>query len=303
MKKILITAALWAIVSIAFAQGPVFNKPSATTQAANISGPFPSITVTGAATIGTSATVGTSLGVTGGVTLNSGNALNTTTALTINRTSGGSYPAAIIGANPYGLNNAPGYGIDVNSSTGIFHDQLVGAANLISYRTGQGASEYGYSRTWMTVVPSTGAVTLPLTFYLSALTAASGTPSSICQNAATKEVTINAALTCTVSSASHKNHIDPLDRSGTQMLAKLVPVKFFYNDNDRRLRYGLVAEQLAAVDPQLAEWDKGKPNSIDFPALFAVMIKTAQEQEAVIKTLLQRVTTLETAAEERTASN
>ena len=131
------------------------------------------------------------------------------------------------------------------------------------------------------------------TVTMSSLTVAAGTPSSICQNAATKEITVNAALTCTVSSARFKDGIAQFNGSGLRMVAAMKPDTFFYKDRLDRNRIGLVAEDLASIDPRLAEWDQeGRPNSIDFPAIMAVMIKAIQEQQAQISVLAEQLNTM-----------
>lgn len=128
------------------------------------------------------------------------------------------------------------------------------------------------------------------TIFASGLTAAGGTPSSVCMNAATKEITVNAALTCTVSSARFKNTIAPLDVPALELVAKIEPDTFYYNDRPDRPRIGLVAENLAAVDPRLSEWDaQGRPNSIDFPAMFGLLTRAMQEQQAQINALKREV--------------
>lgn len=116
------------------------------------------------------------------------------------------------------------------------------------------------------------------TMAIDGLTAAAGTPSSLCMNATTKEVTLNAALTCTVSSLRFKHDVQNLDIGGLDTVLKLRSTTFFYNDRPDRNRIGLIAEELADVDPRLSEWDEqGRPNSIDFPAIMGVLIKSVQE--------------------------
>lgn len=120
----------------------------------------------------------------------------------------------------------------------------------------------------------------------SALTVAAGTPNSICQNNATKEITVNAALTCTVSSREYKARIEPFSGNGLRMVAAMQPDTFFYRDRLDRPRIGLMAEDLAEIDPRLAEWTaEGKPNSIDFPAMMGVMVKAIQELRAEVESL------------------
>ncbi len=120
---------------------------------------------------------------------------------------------------------------------------------------------------------------------INSLTAASGTPNSICQNSATKEITVNAALTCTVSSRDYKTGIKPFSLDGLRMVSAMEPDTFFYRDRLDRERIGLMAEDLAAIDPRLAEWSEGKANSIDFPAMFGVMVKAIKELSDEVEAL------------------
>lgn len=110
------------------------------------------------------------------------------------------------------------------------------------------------------------------------LTAASGTPGSICYNTSTNEITKNNALTCTVSSARFKDNMRAYTVSGLSVLARLKPTTFTYKDHPERPRIGFIAEELNAVDPRLSEHEAdGTPNSIDFPAVLAVLVKAGQE--------------------------
>jgi len=112
----------------------------------------------------------------------------------------------------------------------------------------------------------------------SGLTASAGTPSSLCLNTATNEVTVNAALTCTVSARDQKNSIKTLSLDALNMVMKLNPVQFKYNDADR-LRYGFIADEVQAVDPRLGDaYDKdGNARSLDIPALTSLNTKAIQE--------------------------
>jgi hypothetical protein len=130
--------------------------------------------------------------------------------------------------------------------------------------------------------------------FAAALTAASGTPNSICQNDTTKEVTVNAALTCTVSSRKQKKQIAVYKGSALQVVSQLIPRQFVYKDNVKRQRVGFVAEELYSVSPMLADGYKdGQPTSIDQNALIATLTKAVQEQQEMIVTLKGRVDRLE----------
>lgn len=109
------------------------------------------------------------------------------------------------------------------------------------------------------------------------LTTAAGTPNSLCLNATTKEVTENAATSCVVSSARFKHDIGTLDINALDVIAKIDPSHFVYNDATKE-RWGLIAENLAEADKHLAEYDaEGRPHTIDIPALLGTLVKAVQE--------------------------
>lgn len=135
---------------------------------------------------------------------------------------------------------------------------------------------------------------------MASLTAASGTPNSICQNDSTKEITVNAALTCTVSSRDQKDHIVPLSNSAINIVSKLRPASFTYVDNVNRERWGFIAEELQQVNPALADGyvqvhdtHNVVARSIDQNALLSVLVKAVQEQQAQIAVLTEKVQKLE----------
>lgn len=120
------------------------------------------------------------------------------------------------------------------------------------------------------------------------LAASTGTPDSMCLN--TNLVTRNAALTCTVSSRDYKTSIGDFAADAFALLMELRPVEFAYNDHPDRLRYGLIAEEVAAVNPRLADgYDvQGVARSLDQNAILALLIKVVQEQQAEIVALKAR---------------
>lgn len=141
---------------------------------------------------------------------------------------------------------------------------------------------------------SGGGLLVSSTLFASALTTAAGTPNSICQNDATKEITVNAALTCTVSSSRYKENIRHLDVDALRLVMALKPAAFAYKDRPARDRAGFIAEDVSAVDKRLAEFDdKGRPNSIDLPALVSLLTKAVQEQQAQIGELRKVIAAME----------
>jgi hypothetical protein len=99
-------------------------------------------------------------------------------------------------------------------------------------------------------------------------------------------------LGTTTSSARFKEKIKPMDKASEAILA-LRPVTFRYKeelDPNRIKQFGLVAEQVEKVNPDLvARDDQGKPYTVRYEAVNAMLLneflkehKTVQEQGAVI---------------------
>jgi len=120
---------------------------------------------------------------------------------------------------------------------------------------------------------------------LSGLGSATGTPNSLCQNGTT--VTVNAALTCTVSARDAKLAISPLNVQASKEIMKLSPSQFAYKDAPKRSRWGFIAEDLAAVDKRLGDayTKEGNPRSIDQNAILALAVRAIQEQQIEIDQL------------------
>jgi hypothetical protein len=142
---------------------------------------------------------------------------------------------------------------------------------------------------------------------LSGLGSATGTPDALCLNSTV--VTVNAALTCTVSNGKFKNSIRPLNRA-MPLLLKLRPVGFQYNAVAGRERWGFEARQTASVNPALADgWLNAagerhqirqtgdEPQSLDQNAILALTVKGLQEEVRLrnvqIAALTKRLAALE----------
>lgn len=121
---------------------------------------------------------------------------------------------------------------------------------------------------------------------MASLNAASGTPSSLCEVTATGEVTVNAALTCTVSSRDYKTKIEPFAGDRDLFMA-IHPVQFAYKDATSRMRWGFIAEELQAVDSKLADgYDKsGVARSIDQNALLALTVAEVQKLRLEVESM------------------
>jgi len=132
-----------------------------------------------------------------------------------------------------------------------------------------------------------GTASISSSVFMNGLTTATGTPNSICQNGT--EITVNAALTCTVSSAEYKTEIGSFFGDGIvgsmrntealDLVAQLQPRQFAYKDQPNRLRWGFLSEEVSAVDPKLGDaiQPDGHAKSIDIAGLIALNTKAIQE--------------------------
>jgi hypothetical protein len=98
-------------------------------------------------------------------------------------------------------------------------------------------------------------------------------------------------LGTTMSSRRFKKHIEPMDKASEDIL-QLKPVTFQYTSDKTEIRqFGLVAEQVAEINPNLVVRDQnGEIYSVRYEAVNAMLLneflkehKTVQEQGATIK--------------------
>src|SRR5262249_27630270 len=99
------------------------------------------------------------------------------------------------------------------------------------------------------------------------------------------------------SSARFKKDINPMDKASEPILA-LRPVTFHYKeDSTNKLQFGLIAEEVAKVDPSLVVLDQeGKPLSVRYEQINAMLLneflkehKKVEEHQAKIADLNSRV--------------
>ena len=106
------------------------------------------------------------------------------------------------------------------------------------------------------------------------------------------------------SSRWFKQDIHDMDRASNNLM-QLRPVTFHYRKEydreDGRLQYGLIAEEVAEVYPELVVYDdRGKVKTVEYQKLPAMLLNELQkqhgklqEQEAVITQLTERLSRLE----------
>ena len=100
------------------------------------------------------------------------------------------------------------------------------------------------------------------------------------------QINSNGQLGAQTSSRRFKEQIADMGDS-TSALMKLRPVTFLYkpeySKSDRTLQYGLVAEEVAKVYPELVAYDKdGQPYTVRYQYLAPMLLNELQKQHAVV---------------------
>jgi len=106
------------------------------------------------------------------------------------------------------------------------------------------------------------------------------------------------------SSARYKEAIKPMDKS-SEALLNLKPVTFRYKkelDPKGVRQFGLVAEEVAKVDPDLVELDaKGKPFTVRYDQVNAMLLNEFLKEHRKVEELQAIVTRLEATVKEQAA--
>lgn len=123
------------------------------------------------------------------------------------------------------------------------------------------------------------------------LTSATGTPSDICING--NEITINPALTCTVSLKEQKTNFTNVSETDINKLMLLNITKFEFKNQDGS-HFGETAQHVAEIYPELARFNKnGSLATYEILEFIPLLIKQNQEQQKQIGSLESRVQKLE----------
>jgi Chaperone of endosialidase len=128
------------------------------------------------------------------------------------------------------------------------------------------------------------------------LTDATHTDRTVCQDTTTKSLFFGsgtAGVCLGTSSLRYKRDIEPMTR-GLMDVVKLDTKSFYYlpgyGDDGAKRQYGLVAEDVIGVMPEIVGLDiQGRPNSVDWAALTPVMIHAIQELKADNDNLRQEI--------------
>ena len=119
----------------------------------------------------------------------------------------------------------------------------------------------------------------------------------------------NGHLGINPSSARFKDDIKPMDKA-SEAIFSLKPVAFHYrNDETNSPQFGLIAEEVANVNPALIAGDKeGKPYSVRYQQISAMLLneflkehKTVQDQGATIAELKKEIAALAATVKEQAA--
>jgi hypothetical protein len=98
------------------------------------------------------------------------------------------------------------------------------------------------------------------------------------------------------SSHQYKENIEDMGEASTGLMM-LRPVTFYYKpeyaNGDHTLQYGLIAEEVAKVYPNLVQYDKtGKPQSVYYHLINAMLLNEVQKQQRQIQAEEQELQTL-----------
>jgi len=123
-----------------------------------------------------------------------------------------------------------------------------------------------------------------------------GVYGAIVGRAAAVRIDSNGQLVTKSSSARYKRDVETMGPS-SQKLLQLRPVTFTYKEDPEKVRqYGLIAEQVAKVYPELVTHTAtGKVEGVDYEALIPMLLNELQHQQQELAALKAHQTSLEAA--------
>jgi hypothetical protein len=117
-------------------------------------------------------------------------------------------------------------------------------------------------------------------------------------------VDTNGRLGTIISSARYKDNIQPMEKSSEAILS-LKPVTFHYKkalDPDAIPQFGLVAEDVAKVDPDLVARDEeGKPYTVRYDAVNAMLLNEFLKEHKTVEKQADKIQRLESALTQQAA--
>jgi translation initiation factor IF-2 len=118
----------------------------------------------------------------------------------------------------------------------------------------------------------------------------------------TMAIDVNGKVGTLASSRRFKDHIKPMDKTSEAILA-LKPVTFHYkSDKNCSPRFGLIAEEVAEVDPNLVARDKdGKPYSVRYDQVNAMLLNEFLKEHRRVQELEKGMAVLTAQLKEQAA--
>ncbi len=108
------------------------------------------------------------------------------------------------------------------------------------------------------------------------------------------------------SSRRYKEEIKPMDKA-SEALFGLKPVTFRYKqqvDPSHKLSFGLIAEEVAKINPDLVSPDKqGKPQTVRYEAVNAMLLNEFLKEHATVQELKKEIAALTSTVKEQAAAN
>jgi hypothetical protein len=125
-----------------------------------------------------------------------------------------------------------------------------------------------------------------------------GSPTAVFINTTTGQL----GTTPPASSRRFKHEIKPMDKVSEAILA-LKPVTFQYKSDDKGIpQFGLIAEEVAAVNPDLiVRDDKGDIYSVRYDAVNAMLLSEFLKEHRTVEELKKEVAALAATAKEQAA--
>ena len=121
----------------------------------------------------------------------------------------------------------------------------------------------------------------------------------------TAHVTSDNKLGTLLSTRRVKNDIKPMDKASEAILA-LKPVTFRYKkevEPNGAIQFGLIAEEVAEIDPELVIFDKGgKPESVRYEAINAMLLNEFLKEHKKVEEQLTMIRQLKSEAAKREAT-
>ena len=187
---------------------------------------------------------------------------------------------AAVGWGALGVNTTGSYNVAVGYGAG--QGQTTGSNNI--YLVNQG------------VAAESGQIKIGITGTHTQATIA-GISGNVVAGGSTVLVNASGQLGTVVSSARFKESVEDMGETSERLMA-LRPVSFHYRKeaggDGQTPEYGLIAEEVAAVAPELVVHDEqGKPFTVRYHLLAPMLLNELQKQEHVIQALESRLEELE----------